>query len=223
MADSGDVSRETSDTYRELRFGAIEDALSLRLSDHQRSQLIRYERWLSDEALRAGGIGPGESERLFDRHIADSLAFLSGIDATCDRLVDVGSGVGLPGIPLAIAMPDCRVTLVDRAERRSRLARRAARILDLGNVEVLNADARHAGSGFDVAVFRASLTVSAAAEMLGGLVHAGGIGLVAVSRLPATPELPDPPPGVAFELSSWGSGVLDSPYWLLRMRLIHID
>jgi len=48
----------------------------------------------------------------------------------------------------------------------------------------------------------------------------GGVGLFGVSRLPERPEIPRPPDGIAFSLSSEGSEVLDSPFWLLRMHHI---
>ncbi|MEN8041244.1 MAG: RsmG family class I SAM-dependent methyltransferase [Actinomycetota bacterium] len=192
--------------------------LGIEWSEKQRVAILRYQEWLGTEAFEAGGIGPDEVPRLFDRHIADSLAFLRLIDEESTSLVDIGSGVGLPGIPIAIAQGDMRVVLVDRAERRTRLARRAVRVLGLENVEIHTKDVAHYDGEFDVATFRASLPVLQAAEALPSLVSGDGYGIFAWSRKhePKTP--PDPPDGTIFSLVSEGAGVLESPAWLLRMQ-----
>lgn len=219
-----DVSRETPKT--EETWSALERWLGLSLSLDQRKQLELFGTWLAAEAVRAGGIGPAEVERLHDRHIHDSLAYLRGVAGAgapsilADRpsLVDVGSGVGLPGIPLAIALPDWDVTLVDRADRRTFLARRAVRVVGLENVTVLTQDAASMQDRFDVVAFRASLPVTEASRLFVDLANPEGIGLFGVSRLPNEPTLPDPPAGVAYDLTSEETEVLDSPFWLLRMR-----
>ena len=105
-------------------------------------QLDRFRAFLEDEALPAGGIGPSERDRLTGRHIHDSLGFSVAWHAEPPpaRVVDIGSGVGLPGIPLAILWPATTVTLVERSGRRARLLRRVARILGLSSVEVVERD-----------------------------------------------------------------------------------
>ena len=75
------------------------------LSPSQLERLDHYREWLITEALQAGGIGPDEPERVDVRHIGDSLLFAAGFDNDPARIVDLGSGVGLPGIPLAIPAP----------------------------------------------------------------------------------------------------------------------
>jgi 16S rRNA (guanine527-N7)-methyltransferase len=196
----------------------VGDWLGIEWSDDQRRLLERYQQWLLDEAMQAGGIGPGEAPRLFDRHIADSLAFLRLIDKDASTLVDVGSGVGLPAIPIAIALPCLAVTLVDRSERRTRLSSRALRVLGLGNVEVRTRDAADIGGVFDVTTFRASLRIEEAASAYLRLAAPGGSGIFAWSRLKHPKSPPPPPAGTIFSLVSEGAAVLDSPAWLLRIR-----
>ncbi|MXY56324.1 MAG: 16S rRNA (guanine(527)-N(7))-methyltransferase RsmG [Gammaproteobacteria bacterium] len=75
--------------------------------------------------------------RLRDRHVLDSLSLLPWWRGT---LLDVGSGAGFPGVPLAIARPASPVTLVERSERKARFLRQAVIDLGLGNVEVIEAD-----------------------------------------------------------------------------------
>jgi len=66
-------------------------------------------------------VGTNQPEELVIRHVLDSLAPLGIISRKCDvsRIADVGSGAGLPGIPLAIALPDSEFTLIERKGRRS--------------------------------------------------------------------------------------------------------
>lgn len=105
------------------------------VDDHQVGLLTTYAHWLRQEAIPAGGIGPDEGPRIWDRHICDSLAFAIGwSDGLPETAADVGTGVGLPGIPLAILWPETHWSLIDRSRRRIELARRAIRILDIPNV-----------------------------------------------------------------------------------------
>jgi len=192
--------------------------LGVDLTPNQRASLLRYEEWLSTEAIVAGGIGPNEGERLFDRHIVDSLAYLVGFPAGTKTVLDVGGGVGLPSIPLAIALPDLNFTLIDRSGRRCHLAKRAIRILGVANVVVANVDVRSVTDVCDVVTFRASLPIAEAAIVTEKRTAVGGVGLLNVSRRRAEPSIGSPPKGITFALSSEGSGVLDSPVWLLRMH-----
>ncbi|GMR02832.1 MAG: hypothetical protein BMS9Abin20_1183 [Acidimicrobiia bacterium] len=202
------------------RYEPIARWLGITLTPQQRALLSRYEEWLADEAMAAGGIGPHEEFRLFDRHVADSLAYCKGLPETIETIADIGGGVGLPSIPMAVAFPDTAFTLVDRSERRTRLARRAVRILGLENLVVTTTDVSRVTDTFDVVTFRASVPVGRAAALTLKLTSPGGLGLFGVSRLRDRPKIPGPPDGIAFSLSSEGSEVLDSPFWLLRMYRI---
>ena len=200
------------------RLDKVGDWLGVEWSNEQRRLLARYQQWLLDEAMQAGGIGPGEASRLFDRHIGDSLAFLKLIDEEASTLIDVGSGVGLPAIPIAIARRDVSVTLIDRSERRTGLSRRALRILGLENVEVATTDVADVEDTFDIATFRASLRIDRAASVFLRLATQGGSGIFAWSRSEHPKSPPPPPAGTIFTLVSEGSGVLETPAWLLSMQ-----
>lgn len=192
--------------------------LGLALSEEQHDLLERYGRWLVTEARAVGGIGPNEGPRVFDRHVGDALMYHTGFMATVTAAIDVGSGVGLPGIPLAIARPDVAFTLVDRSERRIDLARRAVRILRLENVAVVHADIADVESRFDLALFRASLTIEAIYAAVPGLVAPGGEALVGLSRLREAPRYPSAAPSLDTEMTCHEPPMLDSPFWFLRMR-----
>jgi 16S rRNA (guanine527-N7)-methyltransferase len=192
--------------------------LEMEWSEEQRASFTRFEAWLVDEAIPVGGLGPREASRVFDRHIADSLAFVRSIDDVAGTLADIGSGVGLPGIPIAIARPDMVVTIFDRAEGRTRQAARACRILGLDNVVVVTSDAGDVEETFDVVTFRASLPITQATGVFRSLARDGGIGLFALSRTHAPIASPEPPEGTIFTVVCEGLGVLDSPAWILRMQ-----
>ncbi|WP_375482844.1 16S rRNA (guanine(527)-N(7))-methyltransferase RsmG [uncultured Mycobacterium sp.] len=78
----------------------------------------RYAELLAGAAVQRGLVGPHEAERVWDRHILNGAAVAELLDPG-DRVVDIGSGAGLPGIPLAIARVDLRVVLVEPMLRRS--------------------------------------------------------------------------------------------------------
>lgn len=90
---------------------------------------VRYARILAGAGVERGLIGPREADRLWDRHILNSAALNELLDSG-DQIADIGSGAGLPGIPLALARPDLRVTLIEPLLRRSDFLREV--IDDLG-------------------------------------------------------------------------------------------
>lgn len=98
------------------------------------------------------------------------------------RLVDLGSGGGLPGLVLAHAYPDCRITLIDRREKRTDFLRRAAMRLAYTHVEVIAGDvaglvsdvATGVRPAFDVATARGFGPPSVTLRMAHGLIGPGG-------------------------------------------------
>ena len=82
------------------------------------AQALGYAEILAGAGVERGLIGPREVERLWDRHLLNSAAIAELLPQTA-RVADIGSGAGLPGIPLALARPDLRVTLIEPLLRRS--------------------------------------------------------------------------------------------------------
>jgi 16S rRNA (guanine527-N7)-methyltransferase len=115
----------------------------------------RYVDILRSTAVDWGLLGPREAERLWDRHILNSAA-LSGLIAADSAVADVGSGAGLPGIPLAILRPDIRVTLIEPLLRRSRFLTQTVKELQISDrVEVVRSRAEDHPHTYDVVVARA--------------------------------------------------------------------
>jgi len=116
-----------------------------------------------------------DAERLYDRHVRDSLRGLRAISTATGRAVDVGSGGGLPGVPLAIVRQDVRFVLAERRANRADFLRLVIRELDLANVDVHEADVTSLGSGtFDVATARAFADARTTWAVVEPLLGAGG-------------------------------------------------
>ena len=117
-----------------------------------------YAEWLAGPAVERGLIGPHEVDRIWDRHLLNCAAVAELIEPGA-RLVDVGSGAGLPGLPVAIARPDLTVTLVEPMLRRTEFLVEAISALGLA-VDVLRGRAedpvvREAAGGADAVLSRA--------------------------------------------------------------------
>lgn len=187
----------------------------LGLDEQQVERLLAYEAWLEDEALPAGGIGPNEAERIMERHIVDSLAMgvsarrASGRELAGEAL-DLGSGAGLPGIPLAIAFPGVHFTLLDRSGRRIRLLRRAARVLEL-DTEVRQGLIEDVSDRYDLVTSRASLPPASLLPHLQRLVTPDGLGVVAGST-------GKEPQGTGYRVEEFRSEILGIRRWMLIMR-----
>jgi 16S rRNA (guanine527-N7)-methyltransferase len=129
--------------------------------------LEELERWNRRYGFVARGDpshGPLDRRQLIIRHVLDSLAAWRTIKAFQQRkrIVDVGSGAGFPGIPLAVFLPDSRFTLLEPSARRSAFLRNAAILADLRNAEVLETRLEEVNRRFDLVVFRAFSPLSRA-------------------------------------------------------------
>lgn len=101
-----------------------------------------------------------EPEEMIKKHIIDSLIILPALDkdfkeTSRPTLVDVGSGAGLPGIPLAIARPDWHITLVDSNGKKTGFLTTVKRELGLTNIAIINARVETINQVFDAVICRA--------------------------------------------------------------------
>jgi 16S rRNA (guanine527-N7)-methyltransferase len=146
------------------------------------------------DAVRLGFLGPREGGRLRERHLDDAVG-LAAIrpPRAGERWVDLGSGAGLPGLPLASAYPQAAFTLVDAQRRRLDWVAATAARLHIDNVTVVHARLEEYGHGpdresFDVATARALGPLPVVAELGLPLLRIGGTLLVPRGR-PAGAEL----------------------------------
>jgi len=122
------------------------------------SVAVRFAELLAGAGVERGLIGPREAPRLWDRHLLNSATLVDAVPEGAS-VCDIGSGAGLPGLVLAIARPDLRVTLIEPLLRRTTFLHEAVDILDLDNVTVLRGRAeelsRAHAHAFDVVTSRA--------------------------------------------------------------------
>jgi 16S rRNA (guanine527-N7)-methyltransferase len=136
------------------------------------------------EAVELGFLGPREAERLRERHIDDALGLATiRQPRPGERWADLGSGAGLPGLPIAVAFPQASFTLVDAHRRRLDWVASVAAELHIENVSVIHARledfGRDAGRDrFDVATARALGPLPVVAELGLPLLRVGGLLLV---------------------------------------------
>lgn len=215
-----DVPRGTSVEYarRAAEYAGIE------LSSPQEQALVRYSEWLISEAIPAGGLGPREGERIWPRHIADSLVFATGWAQPPEEILDIGTGVGLPGIPLSIVFPETMITLLDRGGRRIRLLHRAVRMLNLPNVVIAQGDAFAVADEWGGLAFRGSIPPPEAIGLANRLLIPGATAVLGLSRREEEPERVRDlvslasALGIDAEVRSVPEEVLDGTSWLLIMR-----
>lgn len=170
------------------------ERLGIALDAGQRETLLAYlallARWNRVYNLTA----VRDPAEMVTRHLLDSLAVLPYIDGT--RLIDVGTGAGLPGIPLAIARPQLQVTLLDASAKRIRFVRQAIIELGLSDVEPVQqrVEAYRPERGFDVVISRAFTALSDMLTACRHLISADGR-FLAMKGGQAEHELADLPAG----------------------------
>lgn len=123
-------------------------------------RLIDYWELLKRWNRKIRLVGSTEGRDAIEVLLVDSLAPLLAIPHECERLVDVGSGAGLPGVVLAIARPELSVTTLEPIHKKHAFQRTAKRELDIVN---LNPQAQriedHESTGYDVAISRATFAI----------------------------------------------------------------
>lgn len=150
----------------------------------------RYVEILGTRGVEWGLMGPRETGRLWDRHVLNSLAVAAEVPEGAS-VVDVGSGAGLPGIPLAIARPDLQVTLLESLLRRVNFLQMAVEELGLSErVRVVRARAEAHDETYDVVTARAVAALPRLLEWCAPLIGPRGR-LVALKGASAEAELAD--------------------------------
>ena len=113
-------------------------------------QLEKFTQLLAEENGRQNLVSRASLDHVWQRHIADSLQLLDHVPRETDDWLDLGSGAGLPGIPLAIAQPDLRFTLVESRRKRIEWLDRLKREFELENCTIAGSrlellESRHVG------------------------------------------------------------------------------
>ena len=164
---------------------ALPRALAPRLLDYL-ALLARWNQAYNLTAIR-------DPREMLSKHLLDSLAMADFVDD--ERLADLGTGPGLPGIPLAIARPGLQVALVESNGKKARFLREAVRTLGLSNARVLEsrAEAVDEPGGFDVVTARALYRLAGILAVGGHLLAPGGR-VLAMKGLHPAEEIAELPP-----------------------------
>jgi len=157
-------------------------------------ELVRWNQRVNLTAIR-------EAPQMISGHLLDSLSVRPLLRGS--RVLDVGTGAGFPGLPLAIVEPERSFTLVDSNNKKIRFVEHVAGLLDLGNVTAVKARIEDfaPGNRFDTVIARAVAALPRLVEIAGHHVGEGGVFVALKGRYPAEEiqQLPEP----------WGSNVTE--------------
>jgi 16S rRNA (guanine527-N7)-methyltransferase len=155
--------------------------LGLALSPAQLDQFERYAAELIDWNQRANLTSVVDPLGITHKHFLDSLSTLTVCHLQAgDRIIDIGSGAGFPGLPIRIARPDLRLTLLEATRKKCDFLRHVAAALELADVTIINARAEDAARDaaqrerYDAALARAVADMATLAEYLLPFVRVGG-------------------------------------------------
>lgn len=184
--------------------------------------LARYADLLTTDGVLRGLIGPREVSRLWSRHIAN-CAVLEELVPEGALVADVGSGAGLPGLPLALVRPDLRLVLVEPLLRRATFLTEAVEALALGDrVEVVRGRAEEIRLEVDVVTARAVAPLDRLTGWTLPLARVGGTllalkGDTAVEEIAASHAALEKVGGGRAEVLTCGAGVVDPPTTVVRV------
>jgi 16S rRNA (guanine527-N7)-methyltransferase len=165
------------------------EQLPLGLPEGAREQLLRYLELLAKWNRTYNLTAIRDPLEMVTHHLLDSLVVIPHLPVGDGALADVGSGAGLPGIPLAIARPHWQVTLNDASQKRSAFLRQAAIELQLANVAVHEGrvEAWRPAARFAVVISRAFAELARLIASCRHLVRPGGVLAAMSGAAPAEP------------------------------------
>lgn len=167
-------------------------ALGVTLPEGGEARLIRYVELLAQWNQAYNLTAVRDPAEMLVKHVLDSLSILPYVQAS--PVADVGTGAGLPGIPLAVALPDTRFTLIDSNGKKTRFVTHAVAELRLRNVEAVQARAEAHKGAYALVISRAFASLRDFAEMAGGMAAPSGK-LLAMKGARPDEELADLPAG----------------------------
>ena len=165
-----------------------EPAGAVAIFGDQIDQARSFAQALAGDSDELGLLGPRELDKLWSRHILNS-AVVAELVRPGDKVADVGSGAGLPGIPMAIARPDAQFVLIEPMERRSTWMLEVVEDLGLKNVRVLRSRAEDVTEqDFDIVTARAVAALDKLLKMCVPLLKPRGA-LIALKGSKAAEEI----------------------------------
>jgi 16S rRNA (guanine527-N7)-methyltransferase len=179
---------------------------------------------LANDSDDLGLLGPRELDKLWSRHILNSAVVTETVNPG-DHVADVGSGAGLPGIPMAIALPEAQFVLIEPMERRSTWMLEVIQELGLTNVEVRRARAEEVlDLKFDIVTARAVAALDKLLRLTVPLLKPGGSlialkGSKAAEEIEASKKLQKKLGIASFEIQICGEKFLAEPTSVVKTTL----
>ena len=151
------------------------NALHLKLDNAQQQKLLDYVALITKWNKVYNLTAVREPQAMITQHLLDSLTVLPHLNDVA-RLIDIGSGAGLPGIPIAITRPEWKISLLDSSHKKTTFLRQACVELGLTNVEVVCERVEHfkPQERFDAVISRAFADISEFARLSAHLPAKGG-------------------------------------------------
>ena len=143
---------------------------------------VTFAGLLATRGVEQGLLGPREVPRLWDRHLLNCAVVAELIEPRPGTLLDLGSGAGLPGLVLAMLLPETAVTLLEPMQRRCRFLAETVTELGLANASVVRGRAETVTVRADVVTARAVAPLPRLAELAIGVVRPGGMVLAIKGR-----------------------------------------
>ncbi len=201
-------------------------ALDLSLSDAQLVQLLAYldliQKWTRVYNLTA----VRDPAEMLTHHLLDSLAVIAPLRRQLKtmergqgaRLLDVGSGAGLPGVVIAICCPELSVSCVDTVAKKAAFIRQAAAALRLPNLRGLHARVETLSEGYDIVCSRAFAPLTDFTAWSAAALAAGGVWLAMKGKHPAEEIAALPPTVQAFHVEQLAVPGLEAERCIVWMR-----
>ena len=178
------------------------DALVGRYFPERQEEIRAFAQFLTTAGIERGLIGPREGERIWERHIFNCLPVTQLLPQNAS-LFDIGSGAGLPGIVIALARPDLKVTLIEPLERRVEFLKEATEGL---GIEVIRGRAQDVKKSADYVTARAVAPLEKLKKISWHMVKTGGA-LLAMKGESAATEMVGVKNAVLHEIELEGIGL----------------
>lgn len=163
------------------KYPELEKELNIELSESQREQFNHFFELLVTWNKHMNLTGIVEYEDVLSKHFFDSLTCIKGLENWEDKkVIDVGTGAGFPGVPMKIANPSIKITLLDSLSKRINFLDAVVDALDLEHVELIHGRAEDYGQNeayretYDVAISRAVADLSVLSEYVLPFIKIGG-------------------------------------------------